>query len=707
MQCKEAHREDLIAANGVAAEQTRQSEQTEISMRTIMETAPDALIEVDSRGVIVEWNPQADNIFGWPRSAAVGQALLEIIAPQSCQQLYDDIFGRMLFSEGNSTRNRRFESTGLRRNGQQFPIELSICRIQHGEECLLLVFARDLTERRQAEAALYESQERYGAILNGIADGYHEVDFKGNYQFANVAFCRIYGRFNEHLASLNLRQFTTPEELAGTNFREYLTPGSWQETVEIYTHVYRTGQPVTYDFNFSYGSRVLYTEQSITLKKDREGKPVGFRIVTRDCTERKLREQELERARNEAEVAKRAAEQAKIIAENANRAKSEFLANMSHEIRTPMNGILGTTELMLATGLNLEQREFMSMVKSSADALLVVINDILDYSKIEAHKFILDPMPFDVAELVAGSTKILAVEAHKKRLELILDIEPDAPELVGDSVRLRQVMLNLIGNAIKFTATGEIIVRARLERSSQNESKLHFSVRDTGIGIPVEKQARLFQAFEQADASTTRQYGGTGLGLAISARIIELMGGKMWLESTPDRGSTFHFALDLPLANGPRETKPSDIEYLLGVPALAIASAGRQFRPGPLSILVAEDNLVNQKLATAMLQKMGHRVILAANGAEAIGQWSQGTFDLIFMDVQMPEVDGLEATRRIREREQASGNHIPIIAMTAHAMNGYSDRCLEAGMDDYVAKPVSLKALEHALARVSEHSNSG
>ena len=519
-------------------------------------------------------------------------------------------------------------------------------------------------------------------------------------------------------------------------------------------------------------------------------------------------------------------------AEQANRAKSQFLANMSHEIRTPMNGIFGMTELALSTELTQEQREFLNMVKSSADSLLVIINDILDYSRIEAGKITFDSVRVSVRDVVADVLKSVALPAHRKGLEVTFHVAPEVPQdVMCDPTRLRQVLTNLAGNAIKFTHSGEVVIRVSEEAKEGRQHTLRFAVSDTGIGIAPENQQRVFHAFEQADASTTRQFGGTGLGLAISRRIVEHFGGRIWLESELGRGTTIYFTVVLEEAEP--EAQPESKPYvgtndLHGVTTLVIddnetnrrillemtkhwgmlpagaasgpeglreltraAEQGHPYRlilldeqmpgmdglevieriqadprlqgvvimmltscdqvssiarcrslgvntymikpirpaelqetirrglgeysesasgktgksqdaafthaPRALHILVAEDNVINQKLAQALLKKMGHSVTIASNGVEAISHWSGGEFDMIFMDVQMPEMDGAEATQRIREMEKSTGSHIPIIAMTAFAMSGDRERFMQAGMDDYITKPVNSKVVEQAV----------
>jgi signal transduction histidine kinase/streptogramin lyase/ActR/RegA family two-component response regulator len=385
----------------------------------------------------------------------------------------------------------------------------------------------------------------------------------------------------------------------------------------------------------------------------------------------------------------------KARAEVASRLKSEFLANMSHEIRTPMNAILGMTALALDTPTREEQQEYLQDVMSSAETLLSLLNDILDLSKIEAGRMELVPVPISLVELLREATHFLGTPARQKHLDLTTEAAPNIPDqLLGDPLRLRQVLVNLIGNAIKFTETGGIRVKAEVEDEESQRITIKFSVCDTGPGIPEHKQRLIFESFCQADGSISRKHGGTGLGLTISARLVDMMGGRIWVQSRLGEGSEFHFTAQFEKVPDGQLRAPAKRDEFLHDPA--VESEARS-QLGSLSILVAEDNFSNLKLVTRMLESWGQRVTIAVDGREALGLFDQQSFDVILLDLQMPEMDGLETAASIRQRELKSGKRAPIIALTAHAGPNFRDECMAAGMDEFLTKPLHPRKLFNAL----------
>lgn len=664
--------------------------------------------------------------------------------------------------------------------------------------------AREIAERQRVEQELRQAEAKYRSIFEHAVEGIFQTTPDGRYLSVNPALARIYGYDTPAALISSLTDIGGQLYVNSARRAEFVRLLHEHSTVSGFeSQVYRRD------------GKIIWITETARAVRDVNGLLLYYEGIVEDITERKQAEEELQKA--------------KAVAEAAAQARSEFLANMSHELRTPMNSIIGMTELALDTSLTPEQREYLTIVKDSADALLELLSDILDFSKIEAGRWELEPLDFRLRDDLAVALKTLAIRAHRKGLELAYHIPATVPDaLRGDPGRLRQIVVNLVGNAIKFTDQGEVVMHVTVAWQTQDEIALHFAVQDTGIGIPPDQQQRIFNPFTQADASTTRRFGGTGLGLAISSRLVAMMGGRIWVESAVGQGSTFHFtarfgsrdsgppplsmaretlhglsvlvvednathrrileeqltswgirptlveggeaaltalhqgrhhdgpfacvlldahmpgmdgftvaehlqqhpalaqAIIMMLTSGshPRDaarcrelgitsylTKPLKQSELLNAICTVLHSASGAPRdeaallpPAPmqrqcaLRILLVEDNVINQRLTGWMLEKWGHSVVVASNGQEALAILARETFGLILMDVQMSDMDGFTTTQVIRQHEHTTGIHQPIVAITAHAMPGDRERCLAAGMDAYLSKPLQAQQLFEVIA---------
>ncbi|MBL8487941.1 MAG: PAS domain S-box protein [Rhodocyclaceae bacterium] len=760
----------------------------------IFEAAQDCIVTVDAGGIITEFNPAAEATFGYGRDEVLGRPMNELLIPPAARGRHPDLVGATAGGGDGMIMGQRREVTAVRRDGSEFPVEITVTRVELGGQILFTAFLRDISDRRRAQAEMEDQLHFVRQLLDSVPLPLYVKGRDGRYLMVNRAWEQALGRGRD--------------ECIGRTVEDVFPPDYAAQHREKDAELWASGGSQTYetralqedgDYRDMLVSKAVFTRADGSI-----GGLIGAAV---DVTLHKQAEEKMRAAKNAAEA--------------ANRAKSEFLANMSHEIRTPMNAIIGMTDLVLDTRLDEEQREYLTLVKNAADGLLAVINEILDFSKIEAGRMDLEEVPFGLRDTLVTAARTLVGKAEEKGLEIICRVDSGVPELlVGDPQRLRQVVLNLVSNAVKFTDRGEIVIDAVPVGPAGGKLELAFSVRDTGVGIPADKQALIFDAFSQADASTTRQYGGTGLGLAICRRLVDGMGGRIWVESEPGAGSCFRFTgrfgrvdsgslgAQEPLAGlrvlvaEDNATARGEIVRLLGgwgcrteeadggaaalgllarggidamvldarMPAMdgfavaeAAGAAGEDApavvmmvglgskrdlsecrrlgldatvsKPvsGPdllsalllalgrrteqpleeeksmaslpvrksLAILLAEDNPVNQTLALRLLEKMGHTVQVANNGEEAAALAQRARFDAILMDVQMPVLGGFEATARIRAAEAPQGRHTPIIAMTAHALEGDRERCLAAGMDGYVSKPIRTEALTAALAEAT------
>ena len=786
-----------IAEHTRAEEALRESEE---KYRLVVENANEAIC-VAQEGKIRFFNPKLAEFLGYAEGELTSRPFIDFIHPDDRQMVMDHHLKRIRGEMVPPVYSFRT----MDKDGNIKWMEISAVMISWSGRPATLNFLNDVTDRKRAEEALRESEKRYRELADSLPQTVFEMNIRGDLTFANgVAFDTFGYSHDEFNQGLNILQMVPPDER-----------GRAQEDIQRALNGDKSGFEYTAQTKNGRTFPILVHTNPIL----RDGQPVGLRGIVVDITERKRVEVELQ--------------EAKEAAEAANLAKSQFLANMSHEIRTPMNGILGMTSLLLGTPLTPEQLEYAETVRGSADSLLTIINDILDYSKIEAGKLDFETLDFDLRTTVEDTVDILKIWAHEKGLGLACLIEHEVPSLlVGDPGRLRQVLINLANNAVKFTEKGEVVIRISLDEETDTQVTLRFIVRDTGIGIPQDRMDRLFRSFSQVDASTTRKYGGTGLGLAISKNIVERMGGRIGVQSKEGRGSTFWFIVGFAKQSAGRKRGTEVFEDIRGrrilivddhptnrlvlreelhswgcrydeaaggqealdklreavqgkdpflvaiidmeMPVMDGAALGRRIKEDPdlgktilvllasqgrrgdarrmeqigfaayltkpvksaqlrdclalalgtkspvpgtrslpiltrhsvaeakkqkIRILLAEDNKTNQKVALRILEKIGYRADAVANGQEVLATLARVPYDLILMDVQMPEMDGLKTTGAIRRKETETDGHIPIIAMTAHAMKGDRERCLEAGMDDYISKPVQPQDLVETIGR--------
>jgi PAS domain S-box-containing protein len=641
-------------------------------IRLILETTAEGIFGMNCDGFCTFINTTGLQLLGYEsRNEVLGKNFHELChyaTPDGSPLLRSDCLIHEAFEGRRGTHSD--SEVFWRKDGSSFFVEYWAHPIfQSGELVGSVASFLDISERKRAEDKLRTTAQQLLSFIESAPVSVAMFNRQMVFLAASRLWTKNFGAGNENLIGMRLYDVFPhlPDEWKASHSKGML--GVRVENTE--------------DLWPLSDGRSLWIRWALQPWRDSGGEVGGVIITAEDVTEQKHHHDELARAKQAAEL--------------ASEAKSTFLATMSHEIRTPINGILGMTELTLDTELSEEQREHLGLVRFSAESLLSIINDILDFSKIEAGKLELESIPFRFRERISETVKVLKFRADQKRLKLWFTIGPGIPEYVcGDPGRIGQVLNNLVGNAIKFTERGEIAITVSAQPTQGEQIELHFEIRDTGIGVSPEKQITIFEPFSQADGSTTRKYGGTGLGLTICLKLAEMMGGRVWVQSEPGRGSTFHFTLKAGIPKpGMKDTDLNGSAAISGGaelspsgPTAAPVELTSEPRPEGAHILLAEDNAVNRKLAIRLLEKRGFTVRVACDGREALAIHAMEDFDLILMDIQMPDLDGFGATAIIRERERATGKHVPIIALTAHALKGDEEDCRAAGMDGYITKPI-------------------
>ena len=657
----------LRKAKELAESGNRTLFESEARLRALFDTQAIGIVVIDEGGTIEDFNPKSEEIFGFPRSEMIGRKVNNLM-PEPFRTAHDRYLSDYLSTGRRTVIGKISEVTGKRRDGTTFPMDLCVGEADLGDRHCYIGFIRDITERIEAERSIHESEERFRQFADNASVMFWVSELnRDQLLYVSAAYETIWQRPRAAL-------YADPQ----TEWAASIHPEDLTRVLDAFRSRQRD-ETLTQEY------RILLPDGTVRWISDRTF-PVSnrsgyiYRVAgtSDDITERKLAEQELLTA--------------KQAAETANRAKSHFLANMSHEIRTPMSAIIGLTQLALETGLTPKQQDYLGKIHASSKALLAILNDILDLAKIESGRMEVERVEFDPTQLLQSITDLFVVKIGEKRLELFLDIASDLPRTVlGDPLRIRQILTNLLSNAVKFTPSGEIHISLDCT-TDDNALFLSFSVRDTGIGMSETVLSRLFQPFNQGDTSTTRQFGGTGLGLAISKELTTLLQGDLTVSSQPAQGSLFTFTARCDEGktghfNEKRHSAPATLSDPYAMAAPLYGS----------SILLVDDNSLNQQIIREFLTKAGLQVTIAAHGGEALSWVRRRSFAAVLMDIQMPEMDGFEATRCIRALPGCE--QLPIIAMTASAMQHDCDACLAAGMNDHIAKPVNPTLLVSALLR--------